>query len=286
MRTKNIFATIAFFSLVITIQAQNIPLESGNYIFLHDSSDTNWRFGKDNNHNINIYGAGLGDRRFRIVKKNQSAETELFNVNLESGNVGIGTTSPGTKLDIQSGSLRIYNSDATGTIEFKRTSDSWNAATIHQAYPGAYGGDLYFKLHPSDGNLLTQPETKVVFKSSGNVGIGTIDPQSKLAVNGQIRAIEVKVLANINVPDYVFESDYQLRTLQETKEYIQENKHLPEIPSAAEINANGIALGDMNMRLLKKIEELTLYQIELMERLELVEATNKKMEKKLQKLIK
>ncbi|MEM0942053.1 MAG: helicase associated domain-containing protein [Bacteroidota bacterium] len=70
------------------------------------------------------------------------------------------------------------------------------------------------------------------------------------------------------MPDYVFEPDYELRSLQETKEYISEYKHLPEIPSAKEMEANGVDLGDMNMRLLKKIEELTLHQIELLERLE------------------
>ncbi|MEM6736527.1 MAG: hypothetical protein AAF620_10715 [Bacteroidota bacterium] len=72
-------------------------------------------------------------------------------------------------------------------------------------------------------------------------------------------------------PDYVFEPNYVLRTLQETKEYIAKNKHLPEIPSAREMETDGIEIGDMNMRLLKKIEELTLYQIELLERLEKVE---------------
>ncbi|MBV6645195.1 MAG: hypothetical protein KI790_07085 [Cyclobacteriaceae bacterium] len=97
-------------------------------------------------------------------------------------------------------------------------------------------------------------------------------------MNGQIRATEVKVLANITVPDYVFESDYELRTLKETKKYITKNKHLPEIPSASEIGENGIDLGDMNMRLLKKIEELTLYQIELLERLEQLESKNMEIE--------
>ncbi len=104
------------------------------------------------------------------------------------------------------------------------------------------------------------------------VGIGTSDPQSKLAVEGTIRAKEIKVMEVIGAPDYVFEADYKLRTLEATKAYIEENKHLPEIPSAAEMEANGIDLGDMNMRLLKKIEELTLYQIELLERIEKLES--------------
>ena len=126
--------------------------------------------------------------------------------------------------------------------------------------------------------FIVNAGTRMIIDNTGNVGIGTTDPQSKLAVNGQIRATEVKVLADVSVPDYVFEADYELRTLKETKEYITENKHLPEIPSAAEIGENGIDLGDMNMRLLKKIEELTLYQIELLERLEQLESKNVEIE--------
>jgi len=93
---------------------------------------------------------------------------------------------------------------------------------------------------------------------------------SQVTVDGKIRSEEVKVEI-INGPDYAFEPDYKLRTLKEIKKYISENKHLPEIPSAKEMETNGVDLGDMNMRLLKKIEELTLYQIELLERLEKLE---------------
>ncbi|MEO9853222.1 MAG: hypothetical protein ABJH72_01570 [Reichenbachiella sp.] len=110
------------------------------------------------------------------------------------------------------------------------------------------------------------PTATIYTKSNGNVGIGTADPKSKLAVDGTIKATKVEVMADVNsVPDYVFEEDYELRTLQETKAYIEANKHLPEIPSAAEIGKDGMDLGDMNLRLLKKIEELTLYQIQMME---------------------
>ncbi len=110
----------------------------------------------------------------------------------------------------------------------------------------------------------------LVLKSSGNVGIGVVNPDSKLVVDGSVKSEEV-VVEIVNGPDYVFEEDYDLRTLKETKDYITQNKHLPEIPSAKEMEANGVGLADMNMRILKKIEELTLYQIELMERLEKAE---------------
>ena len=84
-----------------------------------------------------------------------------------------------------------------------------------------------------------------------------------LAVKGQVYANEVKVDLSVPGPDYVFEKDYKLTSLEEIKNYIDQNKHLPEVPSAAAMEKNGVQLGEMNMLLLKKIEELTLYSIEM-----------------------
>lgn len=96
----------------------------------------------------------------------------------------------------------------------------------------------------------------------GNVGIGTTNPQAKLAVEGNIVAKEIKVTTNIAAPDYVFEPNYELLSLTEIERYIKEHKHLPEIPSAKEIREEGLDLAEMNLLLLKKVEELTLYLIE------------------------
>ncbi len=98
--------------------------------------------------------------------------------------------------------------------------------------------------------------------SYGNFGIGTTSPDSRLTVKGVIHSEEVKVDLNVPGPDYVFEEDYNLLSLSELEAYIRQNKHLPEIPSSKEMQENGIHLKEMNLLLLKKVEELTLYLIE------------------------
>ncbi len=106
----------------------------------------------------------------------------------------------------------------------------------------------------------------------GKVGIGTDNPDSELTVNGKIHCKEVLIDTDFeSVPDYVFEDSYNLMSLEDTKFYIDQNKHLPEVPSATEMSQDGVDLLKMNMILLKKVEELTLHQIELLERIKKLE---------------
>ncbi|MFC5284235.1 hypothetical protein [Pedobacter alpinus] len=127
----------------------------------------------------------------------------------------------------------------------------------------------------SSGNLRISGEG-IHYIETGNVGIGTLTPQEKLSVNGKIRAREIKV-ETANWPDYVFGKNYQLPDLKETETFIKINKHLPGIPSAEEVEKNGVSLGEMNAKLLKKIEELTLYVIQLQKENDLIKATIKGM---------
>lgn len=97
----------------------------------------------------------------------------------------------------------------------------------------------------------------------GNVGIGTTDTKGyKLAVNGDAIFNRVKVKPYANWPDYVFGNDYQLPSLKDIETFIRTNNHLPDVPSALEVEKNGIDLGDNQTILLRKLEELTLYIIE------------------------
>ncbi|MEO9802760.1 MAG: hypothetical protein ABJF04_05915 [Reichenbachiella sp.] len=244
-----------------------------------------------NNSNTNYLHAIVGQNRdgrmiFETGGAGINAPTEKVTI-LTDGSVGIGTSSPTMKTHIKTAVNEIDGLRLT----VDGTNDDggvglflWNAsggtggiiALDEKDHNGLAPNALNMYSNWSPLTFSTSPNSSENYErmrilTNGNVGIGTTDPQSKLAVEGQIRATEVRVLADISVPDYVFEEDYRLRTLQETKAFISANKHLPEIPSAAEISENGIDLGDMNMRLLKKIEELTLHQIELLERIEKLE---------------
>jgi len=125
-----------------------------------------------------------------------------------------------------------------------------------------YQSDLQF--YTGDGTSTFQDEANVrmTISHSGNVGIGTENPDQKLTVNGTVHSSAVIVNTSIPIPDYVFKSSYNLLSLAEVKTYIDKNHHLPDVPSAAQIDKNGLNLGDMNTVLLKKVEELTLYLIE------------------------
>ncbi|MNL34194.1 hypothetical protein D3C87_1561540 [compost metagenome] len=130
---------------------------------------------------------------------------------------------------------------------------------------------------------VTNQTEKLRILGNGNVGIGTINPDTKLAVNGTVHSKEVKV-DMIGWPDFVFKKEYDLPTLQEVEKHISEKGHLQNIPSEEEILKNGINLGEMNAKLLQKIEELTLYMIEMKKENNEIKKENKEMKKDISNL--
>lgn len=183
------------------------------------------------------------------------------------GNVGIGTSAPRGKLEISGGdtwlsgyqkSLALGNQ---GAIFF----DPAQSTGTEDFYFGmsANNGSLRifktFEAGPGSGQLTDLMNFDVV---SGNIGIGESNPQHKLHVVGTVRANEIIVEAE-NGPDYVFADDYELMPVAEVAEFVQKNKHLPGIAPAREMQENGLGIGEFQLKLLEKVEELTLYVIEL-----------------------
>ncbi|TDQ11560.1 hypothetical protein [Pedobacter metabolipauper] len=222
---------------------------------------------------------------------------------LNAGNVGIGTTSPQGVLHVSGPGIFLdapYILSGTGLIIAANTGSrsSTSGAQIEFAIPANTDGTNSWGqariITVAGSNINANATGKmilgtrrhydklgtgkqwyygedIVIDGNGFVGIGTLNPQEALSVNGKIRAHEIKV-ETANWPDYVFANDYQLPSLLEIEKHIKQNGHLPGIPSAEEIKTNGVDLGDMNAKLLKKIEELTLYIISLEKRVKSIES--------------
>jgi hypothetical protein len=214
----------------------------------------------------------------------------------EGGNVGIGTVSPVAKLHlVQSGGSLVEGAvemdrydgnggyfigrSAGGTLAAPTATGPTDALAVFQGAGYANGaftirrGDMIiasdeqwtatangtsirFRTTPL-GTTATAEAMRIA--ASGNIGIGTANPIHKLSVNGTIRAKEV--IVDTGWSDYVFERGYRLAPLAEVERHIAENGHLPGIPSAAEVAEHGVSMGEMQAKLLAKVEELTLHVI-------------------------
>ncbi len=178
-----------------------------------------------------------------------------------SGNLGIGTVNPDVKLHIyggtdaspSSGGYLVTGSITAGNIAIDDNEImARNNGLTSTLFLNNNGGDL------------------VMCTSSGNVMIGTSTPAAGyiLSVDGKIMGEELKVQLSGDWPDYVFHDNYKLPSLQNLEASIKVNKHLPGMPSAAEVKKDGIMVGQMQTKMMEKIEELTLYIISLQKQID------------------
>tara|TARA_R110002020_G_scaffold1998_1_gene9096 strand:- start:4830 stop:5759 length:930 start_codon:yes stop_codon:yes gene_type:complete len=243
------------------------------------------------------YGNGFGHRLvnsdpgFETLlnfqgRSNSTTWTNIMSLTSD-GKVGIGTIDPKAKFHVTTSDLlgenpgnyqiltRIQGRTSNNFIESTwivrdASGNNWltgrlhNAISIDNSYSTPNVDTKTWWERDPHNNIQSWGNSAQTYMSliNGNLGIGTTIPDSKLTVKGKIHAEEVKVDLSVPAPDYVFKDGYKLKSLEEVKSHISKYGHLSNIPSAKDMEADGVELGIMNMKLLEKIEELTLYLIE------------------------
>lgn len=224
--------------------------------FFTDGSHAGVRLGGDNSYGwISAYDNTISNSKPLVLQTN-------------GGSVGIGTNNPASLVEVrkdQSAMTQIILNNAYTTGASTRFSMYRGSTEIANLQVNGTNNNLLIanRTIDADANInfsLSDGIYNVTFRGNGNVGIGVTVPSEKLCVNGNIKS-KKSIVTQVGWSDYVFSDDYHLRPLSEVARYIKENRHLPEIPSAKEVEEQGVDLGANQALLLKKIEELTLYII-------------------------
>jgi hypothetical protein len=177
----------------------------------------------------------------------------VYLVDSGTGKVGIGST------DIPAALLHVSSGNGTTAIRVAETTGAHSVWEM-RAYNGTTSAANYFSIWGGEGTDL---DDRIFIRKNGNVGINLEDPEDvtdELTVNGTIRTEEL--ILETDLTDYVFGSGYDLMSLDEVEEYIDENSHLPGVPSAEDVDTQELSIADSQNLLLQKVEELTLYTIE------------------------
>jgi hypothetical protein len=235
------------------------------YIRLNDSDGGSFYIGNTSNstsgtgiHGHSYYGSGI----FGSSSYGRGVTGSALSAEAEGGafinNYG------GTAL-VCGGPFDIFDTKTDPLIRFAGPEN------VYRGFIQLFANDMRIGTLAGNNNgrfvVRTNGLDRLWVDSVGYVTIGgkigpTISGPYKLAVKGKIAATDFNVVASGSWPDYVFSPSYKLRSLEETEAYINEHKHLPNIPAAAVVDKEGFALGDMQKRMMEKIEELTLYLIE------------------------
>ncbi|MBT1695595.1 hypothetical protein KK083_01825 [Fulvivirgaceae bacterium PWU4] len=244
------------------------------------------------------YGGGLGSAAIINVNAKPltfgTSNTGRMIIDA-AGNVGIGLTNPANKIavvDTQTGTQQttkpvakfVNSGNEYSKLVLGSDNTNYDAVISMDNSPTLANTRLRFYIGNGVFSTAGHHNDQIVLTGNGNVGIGTASPDAKLAVKGDIHTQEVKVDMDVPGPDYVFEKDYNLLPLSEVEAYINANKHLPEVPSAKEMEANGLNLKEMNLILLKKIEELTLHVIEIKKENEMLKKESEVIKNEIRKL--
>jgi hypothetical protein len=202
-----------------------------------------------------------------------------------SGNTGIGTSLPESKLHVMKGSAGVV----TGNVNSPLIVENSTHCYVNVLAPNSSESGILFgnPINNVSGGIIYSSGSLpngLQFRTNGNVTRMTLSSTGNLDVCGRVRAKEI--LVQIGWCDYVFGKNYRLLSLEEVEEFIGENKHLPNIPKATEVEANGLKVADMSAKMMEKIEELTLYIIDINKRVKSLENENKTLKRQIVNQIK
>ena len=280
--TNHPFYLIASGSTKITM------LQNGNVGILNTTPTNPLSFPATIGKKISLYPGSTGDAGFgvfgnelRMNSDNVNADitfgfdnyTNGFDENMRikgNGNIGLGTNAPTYQLDVN-GRMRLrHKPGATAGVWFNNSLNSETSflGQYTDNYLGIFSGGAWkFAVNSTDGSVV--------------MGTTNLDAENlalaagyKLKVFGKIIGEEVRVQLKTAWPDYVFEKNYKKLSIDELEKYVDENKHLPNIPSAKEIEKDGQHLGELQRKMLEKIEELSLYVIELKKEIDQLKTKN------------
>ncbi|WP_255498689.1 hypothetical protein [Dysgonomonas sp. ZJ709] len=207
----------------------------------------------------NFHNNNLGTRTYSISSRNGNGTENLVIMNQEQSGGGIGNYN-----------LKVYETNANYDFVIESTStymsifvQVWLTYTTGNEITPITAQEIKKYNVGSSQDVTSQVKKNIIYTTdySGNIGIGTESPQAKLDVRGKIIADEVQIKVNTGA-DFVFQPDYNLKPLSEVEQFVKTNKHLPEIPSEKQMIEEGLNVNEMQIKLLQKIEELTLYVIE------------------------
>lgn len=160
-------------------------------------------------------------------------------------------------------SISHYAGYGAGSLNIDNGTGMINMTGSHINFGGLPGTGLLTGKYNFNGKVWTHYLVVGNYSNAGAPNPMDLPDGYRMAVDGKIICEEVKIQMSQDWPDYVFSNNYKLKSLNEVEQYIEENKHLPDVPSASEIEKSGLEMGEMSRIQMQKIEELTLYMIEL-----------------------
>lgn len=225
---------------------------SAQFINMIKSGSTRWSLGMVYNSSTFAIGQSTSD--------DAAFTNPTFNITA-TGNIGIGYAIPENILEVRGNSS--ITAGGHDVASFKNAAGSAGVLSGWYANGTAVTGGWSHSITNLPYYLGTSSKPQAItILNNGNVGIGTTIPDCPLTVNGTIHATEVNITMNVPLPDYVFEPNYNLISIGNLQTFIKKNGHLPDVPSAEEVKNGGLDMAKMQVVLLRKVEELTLYIID------------------------